>query len=443
MIGKKWRGILSFSFFLLPALAFYGAFFIKPFVEGIQYSFTDWNGIVPEIPLRIERDQFERDVLGKLRDARKAGYLRRFYVLDEEGGAYRLTTWIEERGRERQITQGERNRIKGILRSVGISSIRFVGFQNFRNIFRTDFRFLPRKERAYLHNEFNDLPPVIGAREMRGDLLPHLSRGEREFVLSHYVLEEAARLYRLRPDLAAREREQLGSLLAKKMYRDRLIPGVVGFTAFFTGCNVLFGNLLALILALALDTRMRLRHALRSVFFLPNVLSLIVVAFMWSFVFRLILPKLTGIDVWLGSPELAPVAVAIVSIWQACGYYMVIYLAGLQTIPQELVEAAEVDGATWWQRLRRVRLPLLMPAITICLFLSLANSLKCFDLIYALTSGGGPGYATTSIVIDIYNNAYLQNQFGYATAKAILLCLIIIGVTGFQLFLTKRKEIEL
>ncbi|NLG84530.1 MAG: sugar ABC transporter permease [Firmicutes bacterium] len=442
MTGKKWSRVLYFILFVLPALALYGTFFIKPFVEGIQYSFTDWNGVVPEIPLSFERGQFERDVLGKLRDTHKADYLRRFYVLDEEGGVYRLTTWIEERGRERQITQWERNRIKGILKSVGISSIRFIGLENFKNIFRTDLRFLPRKERVYLHNEFSDLPSSIGTREMRRDLIPHLSNEERSFVESCYVFDEAARIYRLRAGLEAGERERLGRILSAKMYRDRLIPGVVGFTAFFTVCNVIFANLLGLVLALALDTRIRLRNVLRSCFFLPNVLSLIVVAFMWSFVFRLIFPKLTGIDIWLGSPELAPVAVVIVSVWQACGYYMVIYLAGLQTIPQDLVEAAEVDGASWWQRLRHVKLPLLLPAFTICLFLTLANSLKCFDLIYALT-GGGPGYATTSIVIDIYNNAYLQNQFGYATAKAILLCLIIMAVTGLQLFLTKRKEIEL
>jgi raffinose/stachyose/melibiose transport system permease protein len=169
---------------------------------------------------------------------------------------------------------------------------------------------------------------------------------------------------------------------------------------------------------------------------------LIIVAFVWSFVFRLILPLITGIDVWLGSVNLAPYAVIMVAVWQSCGYLMIIYLAGLQTIPGAILESAQIDGATGFNRFRFITLPLLIPSITICTFYSLSNSLKTFDIIFALTSGG-PGYATTPIVLDIYFNAFLQNKFGYGTAKAVFLCLIIMIITGIQLAIMKKKEVEM
>lgn len=442
MVSSRFSKVANLVLFLLPALVLYGLFFLKPFAEGIQYSFTDWNGIVPEIPLNMEKARFEQDVLAKL-DPSDARYLRRYYVPDSSGQYYNLQSWLQEGGKSRQLTNGERQKIKRILKSVGISSIKFIGLQNFVKMFKDDTRFVPRFETRFLFNEFADLPATLDGRTFRRNLLPHLAdEEEKAFVRRAYPYSPGSGRYVLSRDLSEADTQRLKGILARSMYRREFIPGVIGFTLFYTFLNVLLSNFFALLLAVILDLKLRARSLLRSIFFLPNVLSMIIVAFIWSFVFRLIFPAVTGIPVWLGSPDLAPWAVVMVSVWQGAGYLMIIYLAGLQTIPADVLEGAEVDGASPWQRLVHVKLPLLLPAFTICLFYSLANSLKTFDVIYALT-GGGPGYATTPVVIDIYNNAFMQNQFGYATAKAIFLSLIIMAVTGTQLWFMKRKEVEL
>ena len=310
-------------------------------------------------------------------------------------------------------------------------------------MFRHDERFIPRIEKKYLFNEFDDLPETIPAKAFKKNLLHHITqKADQELLLKFYKFNPQKSSYSLNKCISDDDIRQLKRIISENMYQKNFIPGVIGFTLYFAFFNVIFSNLIAMILALILDTKMKTRNLLRSIFFLPNMLSLIIVAFIWSFIFRLILPALTGIPVWLGSVDLAPCAVLMVTVWQGCGYLMIIYLAGLQTIPVEITEVAAIDGANWWQRLTRVTLPLLLPAMTICLFYSLSNSLKAFDVIMALTSGG-PGYVTTPIVLDIYFNAFNNNQFGYATAKAVFLCVIIMIITGIQLFLMKKREVEL
>lgn len=443
MIASKKNKFFYFCLFLAPACILYILFFIFPLFHGIQYSFTDWNGIVPEIPFNMSRAEFENKVIKKLHRQSDLEYIRKYYRLDEAGGMYTLANWIKEEKTTRQITAGERRKLKNILNKVGICSIKFIGFKNYQDMFLNDDRFVPRIEKKYLFNAFDDLPPAINHRTFTNHLLHHISKkSERDFVLSFYHFNRKKSAYLLDKSISASNTERLKAIISANMYQNTLLPGVIGFTLFFVIFNVMIANLLAFILALILDTKIKTRNILRSIFFLPNVLSLIIVAFIWSFVFRLILPALTGISVWLGSPDLAPYAVLMVTIWQGCGYLMIIYLAGLQTIPQDILEVAQIDGANWYQRLFKVTIPLLMPALTICLFYSLSNSFKCFDVIMALTSGG-PGYVTTPIVLDIYFNAFNNNQFGYATAKAVLLCLVIMIITGIQLFIMKRREIQL
>jgi raffinose/stachyose/melibiose transport system permease protein len=442
MVSSKSSKIGYFCLFLFPALILYTCFFVFPLLQGVRYSFTDWNGIVPEIPFSLEKEEFERKVLGGLDRPGERAVIRKFYQLDDSGANYLLQNWLTENGRSRPITPAERRKIKAILKSAGISSIKFIGFANYREMFLSDERFMPRFQTGYLFNQFEELPRSIAGKTFQRHLVRHIAKeADRRFLLAHYHQKSRRSGYELVKKLSDADAERLRTILAGNMYRKTLVWGVLGFTLFFTLCNVIGSNILALLLALALDQSLKARNFLRAVFFLPNVLSLVIVAFIWSFVFRLILPAVTGITSWF-EPDLAPYTVVIVSVWQSCGYLMIIYLAGLQAIPPEISEVAKVDGAPAWQRFVHVTVPLLLPAVTICLFYSLSNSLKTFEVALALTNGG-PAYVTTPIVLDIYNNAFLQNRFGYGTAKAVFLCLVIMLITGVQLTLMKKREVEL
>ena len=144
---------------------------------------------------------------------------------------------------------------------------------------------------------------------------------------------------------------------------------------------------------------------------------------------------------WLGTPSTAFWGLAIVQIWGMAGYMMIIYVAGLTTIPSDYLEAAIIDGATARQQLTKIVLPLLMPSITECLFLSLLNSFKVYDVNLALT-GGGPYRSSEAITMNVYTTAFSENQLGYGSAKAIIMALIVIGITLLQVAITSRKEVQ-
>lgn len=232
------------------------------------------------------------------------------------------------------------------------------------------------------------------------------------------------------------------NLLADKWVSRGFDLGVIGFTVFFAFFSVIGINLLAFLLALALDSGIHGQKALRSVFFLPNVLSMIIVALIWKMLFFQLFPKLTGIDQWLSDPAKTPWLIVLVAIWQGAGYYMIVYLAGLQNIPTDVVEAAKIDGAGSWQRFRSITLPLILPAVTISLFLTIANALKNFDMIYAMTSGSAYTFGTVPVVLDIFFDAFARKQAGLATAKAMLLFALIFIITSIQLYVMKKREVE-
>ncbi len=231
-------------------------------------------------------------------------------------------------------------------------------------------------------------------------------------------------------------------LLANRWNKRGVDLGVVGFTLFFTVCSVVGINVLAFLLALALDTGLAGQRFLRSVFFLPNVLSMIIVALVWKMLFVQLFPRITGIEQWMSDPAKTPWLIVLVAVWQGAGYYMIVYLAGLQNIPTDVVEAARIDGAGPLQRFRFITMPLLAPALTISLFLTLANALKSFDLIYAMTSGSAYTFGTVPVVLDIYFDAFARKQAGLAAAKAMLLFAVILSVTAVQLSVMKRREVE-
>lgn len=221
------------------------------------------------------------------------------------------------------------------------------------------------------------------------------------------------------------------------------------FTFRQTFFRVILTNVIALILAVLLDADIRGKTALRAAFYIPNIISLIVIGYIWRFIFSRGFDsfyEMTGSRLfmlsWLGDPELAFGSVLLVSIWQSLGFYLVIYIAGLQIVPRELIEASMIDGAGAFSRFLKITIPLIMPSITVAVFHSLSNSLKAFDVIFSLTNGG-PGNSTATIALDIYQTAFIISRFGYGTAKSVVLFLLILGLTFFQVRLFKSREVEI
>ncbi|CAM4135148.1 carbohydrate ABC transporter permease [Lederbergia lenta] len=221
------------------------------------------------------------------------------------------------------------------------------------------------------------------------------------------------------------------------------------FTLRYTVFVFIIQNVVALMLALLIESRTRSKGFFRTIFFMPNMLSLIISALMFSFIFTNVLPELsqkallTVLDQpWIGDAKVSFYSILIVSLWQGIGYMMVIYMAALQGVPKQLKEAAMIDGANAFQRLRQVILPMIMHAITICSFLTLNGAFKVFDVVYALTQGG-PGTSTQVIALNIYEEAFSNNfRFGYANAKAMILFMVVLMITLIQVRVTKGKEVE-
>lgn len=220
------------------------------------------------------------------------------------------------------------------------------------------------------------------------------------------------------------------------------------FTLKFSLLFIVLSNVLALLIAVLLDRKLKTSALLRAAFFIPYILSLIIVGFIWKFIFSqgfMSLSESTGWAMfdwsWLGTPKMAFISVLLVSVWQSIGFYIVIYIAGLQSVPADLLEAATVDGAGTFRRFWSVTLPLLAPSVTIAVFMALTNSIKVFDVILSLT-GGGPGGSTYSVSYDIYRETFQNNMFGYGTAKALVLFVVVLLITVLQLTYFKRKEVE-
>jgi len=217
----------------------------------------------------------------------------------------------------------------------------------------------------------------------------------------------------------------------------------------FTLVIFIFQNLIALGLALLIETKVRSKPFFRTIFFLPNMLSLIISALMFRFIFTNAFPELGQINVlsflnqeWLGNPTVSFWSIVIVSLWSGVGYMMIIYMAALQGVPKNLTEAAMIDGATALQRLRHVTIPMIMHAITICSFLTLNGAFQVFDVVFRLT-GGGPGRSTQVVALNIFEEAFSNNfRYGYANAKAMILFLVILIITLIQTGILKKKEVE-
>ena len=213
---------------------------------------------------------------------------------------------------------------------------------------------------------------------------------------------------------------------------------------------VVWGNLQALALALLLNMKLKARGAFRTIFYIPALFSTIVVAFIWSYVYApyygMLYEVLGKVGIGenlnlLGSTSTALIAVAFVETWKTSGTMTIIYLAGLQNIPEEVMESARIDGCSAWQSTIRVKIPMLANTITINVMLGLINGFKSFDYVFALT-GGGPGTSSSTLMYSIYKMAFMEGQFGKAEALAAVAFIFILAISVVTLLIKKRKEIE-
>ena len=215
------------------------------------------------------------------------------------------------------------------------------------------------------------------------------------------------------------------------------------FTALFTVVSTICINVAAFAIALALTRNIKGTNLFRSVFFMPNLIGGIVLGYIWNILLNCVLTL-------LGKPLLslhAPygfIGLLILMCWQQIGYMMIIYIAGLQSIPGDYLEAARIDGANDRQILWRIKIPNVMPSITICMFLSLTNGFKLFDQNLALTKGE-PGHLTEMLALNIYNTFYGRSGpswRGYGQAKAVIFCVLVIVISLIQLRATRSKEVQ-
>lgn len=224
------------------------------------------------------------------------------------------------------------------------------------------------------------------------------------------------------------------------IFRDRVFKSAFWKTLLYVVFTVVLTLLASLGLACALNKKIRGRDAFRAAIFFPYVASMIAVGAVWKQLFEAKNGPINhmlmsmGIDNppgWFASTDWAIWGVIIVSIWKFMGYYMLIYLAGLQDIPVQLYEAATLDGATGWQRFRKITLPMLTPSTFFVFIMLTINSFKSFDLIYALTQGG-PGTSTTLLANYIYNQTFVYWDYGKSAAASIILFVIVLAVTIVQ-----------
>ncbi|MBQ3321961.1 MAG: sugar ABC transporter permease [Firmicutes bacterium] len=228
-----------------------------------------------------------------------------------------------------------------------------------------------------------------------------------------------------------------------KVFEDATFVHAFGFTALFTIVSTLTINILAVFLAMLLTRKARGTNVFRTIFFMPNLIGGIVLGYIWQSLLNGLLSK------W-GMPLLALSAkegfwgLVILMGWQQIGYMMIIYIAGLQNVSPDLIEAAEIDGATSWQVLKSVKIPMVMPSITICTFLTLTNSFKLFDQNLSLTNGE-PAKNTQMLALNIYETYYARSGAswkGIGQAKAVVFFLIVVVISLVQLRFTRSKEVQ-
>ena len=220
------------------------------------------------------------------------------------------------------------------------------------------------------------------------------------------------------------------------------------FTTKFAVVSIVFINAIGLGLALLVTQKLKGSNIMRTVFFMPNLIGGLILGFIWQFVF------IQGFDAigqavgtealqgWLSTTRTGFWGLVILTAWQMSGYIMIIYIAHLEGIPEDLVEAAQIDGANVFQRFRHIIFPLVAPAFTVSMFLTLSNSFKLYDQNLSLT-GGAPYNSTQMVAMNIYNTAFLENKMAYAQSKALVFFIIIAVISLTQVYYNKKREVEM
>ena len=228
-----------------------------------------------------------------------------------------------------------------------------------------------------------------------------------------------------------------------EVFKDESFLQSFGFTVSFAVVSVCSINILAFGLALLLTRNLKGTNLFRTVFFMPNLIGGIVLGYIWQILINCVLTIVGEPLLKLNTPA-GYWGLIILMCWQQIGYMMIIYIAGIQNIPEEIVEAARVDGATAWQTLIKVKLPMVMSSITVCVFLTLTNSFKLFDQNLALT-GGEPYDSTEMLALNIYETFYGRSGAqwkGIGQAKAVVFCILVVTISLMQLNATRKKEVQ-
>ena len=233
------------------------------------------------------------------------------------------------------------------------------------------------------------------------------------------------------------------------LFQDSRVGNSYLFTFKLAICATIVVNVISLVLALGLNSKIKFKSALRGAYFVPNILGALVVGYIFNYFFTYILPafgKMIGSGTlgssMLSNEKLAWIAVVIVCAWQSIAMNTIIYISGLQTVPEDVYEAGSIDGATGWKKFKNLTFPLILPFFTINMVLCVKNFLMVFDQIIALTKGG-PAQSTESISYLIYQNGMGGGQFGFQSANAVIFFIVIVGISVFQLGVLGKKEEQL
>ncbi|WP_332695969.1 carbohydrate ABC transporter permease [Halalkalibacter lacteus] len=233
-----------------------------------------------------------------------------------------------------------------------------------------------------------------------------------------------------------------------KVLQDKGFLDSIWFTIKFSVASVLLLNFLGLGLAILVTRKIKSNNFLRTIFFMPNLIGGLILGFIWQFIFISVfadignLLAVEGLKGWLSTTTTGFWGLVILTCWQMAGYIMIIYIAYLQNIPGELLEAAEMDGANSFQKFRSVTFPLVAPAFTISMFLTLSTSFKIYDQNLSLTNGG-PYNSTEMVAMNIVKTAFTSNEMAYGQAKAVIFFILVAAIAVTQVYYNKKREVDL